>query len=819
MDKRHKNKIMICTAILFLCLVFLLLIRNKRAVDLEGAILCAPDRSFVYAKAMDELFPEYDVQVGNGQILSCLENGGIVQAMDVQAEPLLSEELAGYWYPHSVSTVVIAVDREQTDAPISGWKDIALAGEQVAILMDPFDMQRIALAISYGLDKETYTAESAVNLIKGLRKNGLLVTKGFGAPILICYDYQAVSLIKDGFPLEIIVPKEGTLSYVNGLLSNTEMTMPENMDRRLIAAGLRLPDGRCDTKFYPAAVQYLPAVAIHDHTYYSTQSLNSESILRRKALGVRLYTSADGREHQLASSFFIAAVICWAASVVNRAMQKRVQKGAIITAALLIGWMLLRLMKWQLMFEITLGRFLWFTYIPFQILISLTLLWLAWGIDKPEDSAKLPLWLRINAFISVLFIAMVFTNDLHMLVYIYDLSQPGWLDIYTYGVGYYIILAILLLQFLVAIGMLAMRCIRNPRKKGLIFPLMLLILFAVYGYGYINRIQIAYDSDLVMVFAVLSILFFEASIHSGMIPVNTKYSQFFVHSPLSMQIIDDTGSSVLSSISAATLDDRLTAHVLASDNQAVCVDNDTLLFSRKVTGGFTVWLEDISKLNRLHEQIAGSVDKLRRANIVFARDAKIKQEIEEEKARNDLMDGLEAEISDKLSELQSMIARLSYAQNKKQDTAMIAMSLCLIKRRSDFFFSKQEMQSVGASELIVCAEELIGYAALAGTDTQIINELKGSLPAYLADVLYGFFGEVLLHCAKNSFKRILARVYYESGCYTMWLMLPEKNNPYTLGQRLVIDIRNYGGTFDEKDLDDAIGVRLSVPGERGDDDA
>ena len=816
MNTRRKVITCIILAVLFLCFVFIQMIKNENVESNHYTIYCAPDRDTVYSEVLANLFPGYKVKMGRGQVLPYLESGGIVQAMDVQADSILSEGFAEYWYPHYVATVVIAIDRGQTNTQISGWNDIPKVGEQVAIVMDTHDRQLVSLAMAYGLDGENYKVESAVKLIRGLRKNERLITNSLDAPILICYDYQAVSLMKDGRNLEIIIPKEGTLSYVNGLLSNFRMTMPDDMDEQLVAMGLRLPDGRCNPDFYPATTEYGSSAFIPDKAYYSAESLNAEAILRRVGLGVRLYSTADAREHQLANTLLIALVLLWAASVIKRAMQKRVQKGAIIIAILLICWIILRLIKWQITFESPLARFLWYFYIPFQILISFTLLWLSWGIDKPDDKTKIPLWLRISGLICAFSILFVFTNDWHGLVYILDLAKSGWLDVYTYGIGYYIVLSIFSVQVMVAIGMLVIRCIRGPRKKGLIFPSLLLMLFAAYGYGYVNRIPIAYESDLVMVFAVLSILFFEASIRSGMIPVNTKYTQFFTHSPLSMQIIDDSGNVVISSKATNSFSNAMPSSLFASDARSMRIDKDTLLLSGKITGGYAVWYDDIGQLNRLHEQIAQSVEKLKRTNEVLARDSRIKQDIEEERARNNLMDGLEAEISDNLLELSAMAQLLPQAKDKKYETSLVALSLCFIKRRSDFFFSKQEAFPIGVSELMVCAEELGEYAALAGTDVQIVNELNGTLPAYLVDALYGFFGEALIHCAKNRFERVLARLYTENEQCSMWLMLPENNSPYLMGFRLAEDVSGYGGTFDSKDLDDAVGIRLTIPIKRED---
>ena len=819
MDRRHKHRMIICLAILFLCLIAIFLGAKEKKSSSENIIFYAPNQSSLYFDAMNELFPEYEIKAGNGQVLSYLEKGNIAQSMDTQAEAMISEWLAKYWYPQFMSTVIIAVDREQTDKQITGWYDLINGVQQISILTGTHDMWPISFAMAYGLEGEDYTAETAVKFLKILRKDGLLRTNKLDSPILICYDYQAVFLKKSGRDLDIIIPREGTFSYVSGLLSNIKLTIPDDMDEKLLSAGLRLPDGRCDWNFYPNAAAYKPAVTIPDVNYYNMQSFHSQPILRREGFGVRLYSSADAREHQILSSLLIIFVLVWAATVVNRAMQKRVKRGAIATAALLVGWILLRLIKWQINFETALPRYLWYTYIPFQILLSFIVLWLAWGIDKPEEKVNPPLWLWMTAILNIAAVLLVFTNDLHGFVYVLDLSQQGWLDDYTYGMGYYFIIALFLIQFSTAIGMLIVRCIRSPRKRGLIFPLLLHLLLIAYGYGYINRIPIAYESDLAMVFAVLSILFFEASIRSGMIPVNSKYIPFFTNSPLPMQIIDDTGDIAISSKNAMDLDNETLSHILSSNELFMQIDEDTLMFSKAITGGFSVWHEDISKLNILYEQIAESVKKSEKTNEVLTKSVKIKQEIEEENARNQLMDGLEAEISEKLTELQDTIKKLSESENKKKGLAIVAMSFCYIKRRSDFFFSEQENLPIDAAELEVYMDELSEYATLAGVNARIINEIKGAIPARIAVLFYNFLEEILSYSVKNSNGPILVRLRATKNDFNMWLMLSNNDSLYKPNHRLNKLVQTNCGKFEVKDLDDAVGIGLSFTSKGGESNA
>ncbi len=66
-------------------------------------------------------------------MFSCINKGYVVDAFDVQALAALEAGIAGQWYPQYLATVVIAIDRGQTDVEISGWGDLLMAREDVAV--------------------------------------------------------------------------------------------------------------------------------------------------------------------------------------------------------------------------------------------------------------------------------------------------------------------------------------------------------------------------------------------------------------------------------------------------------------------------------------------------------------------------------------------------------------------------------------------------------------------------------------------------------------------------------------------------------------
>ncbi|NLF80623.1 MAG: ABC transporter substrate-binding protein, partial [Clostridia bacterium] len=628
-----------------LCLVFFL--GGCARGQAQSTIVCHQGETSSYGQIIAQALPSYTViaeQEGHS-VFAYLQEGNEVEAFAVQAIPALEHGLAGHWYPHYLATVVIAVDRDITDARIDGWSDLTAADDIIGYAdhnqYNPF----LLSAIAYGLEGAGFTLKKATGLLGQLHSEGRLALQGFDAPIVICYDYQAAALLKGGRNIEIIIPSEGTLTYQRGLLSGTELLFSGDIASLLLAAGFRLPDGRCDAALYPARADYKQAALVANHVHLNTVAQDVNHLFRRQVLHTRLYSSANGREHQFFVLLYMILVVVWTASALHRAMQNDVRRAVLATGVILLGWITLRLIKYQLAEALVLNRYLWYGFYLFQLALPLVLLWLAWVIDKPDAGAKPATWLRLMSAINGLLMALVLTNDLHNWAFRLDLSNPNWSHEYGYGIVFFSVTAAWSIQLIIAVTILIIKSRQAPRKGGLVLPLLFSALLILYAIGYIMRVPLAWDSDYTMVVGLFALLFMEVCMRSGVLPVNTKYARLFNHSPLNMQIIDGAGRPALASATAAQVDGAALQSALKSYPQPLEQDENTLLFATGITGGYALWREDISSINQLHAQIGESVRKLKLANALLAEEERIKRDLDEETAHIQLMTQLEQEIA------------------------------------------------------------------------------------------------------------------------------------------------------------------------------
>ena len=814
MRRRRGNRLGRMMALALLCLAILPLSSCIDADSLirHSDIYCLEEPNSTYSGIIAQTLPDYAVGWAPRTFTAFQqENTVAVEVADPQALPVLGNGLVGYWYPQYLATVVIAVDRDRTDAAIRGWRDLALVREAVGFV-DKSGNEMLLSGMAYGLEGEAYTFAGAVNLLATLRKKGFLRVDSFEVPILITYDYLAAAMKKSGRNMEIIVPCEGTLAYERGLLSKHELSFAgdADTDALLISAGLRLIDGQYDDALYPPAEAYETASRVWDYVRFNTLCLDSDRIFRREVRHTRLYSSADGREHQLFPLIYMIVLIVWNASVFRRAMQKSVRRSAFVTGVILLGWMTARLIKFQIADESILGLYLWYSYYLFQLVLPLVALSLAHAIDRP-DQKRHPIWLYALTALNAALIILVFTNHLHGFVFSIDFSKPNWAGDYGYGFGYTMIQIINYSLLGVAMVMMAIKCRRSSRKKSFAYPIAFIGCLVLYGIGYYAKIPIARDSDVTMVTGLFTLLFFEFALRTDLIPMNRRYTAFFTHSTLGMQIADSDGAAVMSSKTAASYSADAQASALALYPSPFLLDDNTLLFANEIRGGRVLWQEDITRLNRLHAQVDAAVSNLAAANAILAEEIKVKRIRAKEDEKERLMAQLEAGIAQYMTKLSSMAQELEAVVDKPRKAASIAILLCYIKRRCNLFFREQETHAIIPGELTGYLDELAEIAGYSNIKIVVSSDVSARLPIRWGTLFYDFFYNVIAWAELQKCPHIMAHFREGNGRVMMRLLPYAPPKTFAPDAVLLETIVSEGGQYVLEDLDDAAVISLSFP--------
>jgi len=486
------------------------------------------------------------------------------------------------------------------------------------------------------------------------------------------------------------------------------------------------------------------------------------------------------------------------------------KQAALLIGLLLVGWSILYLIEYQLVSRPFISRYIWYSYSVFELTMPLVFLWLAYIVDKPDDTIRVPVWFKIVVAANCANIVLNLTNDFHLFAHPLDVNDPNWVQNYGYGIGFYIWQAGWILPLLAAVVIMFTKIGVYVRKRMLLLPLLLLILQFLYQFAYINRVPIVSESNRVMIISIFVLLFIESIVLSGLIPVNTKYKALFTHSPLSMRIIDDSMHTILCSSSAVWYDYETFNEALSLYPEPTREDENTQLFAAPITGGYALWQEDITALTRLHKELEASVNKLTAANALLAEEEKTKQAVQAEIEKTALMEQLETEIYGHTIRLATMIEQLESNVDKEKATARVTVLLCYIKRRCNLFFREKEGDTLPADELTVYFDELAEMAGYSDVRIIVKCELIKDIPVRYATLYYDLFYNVIYWATWSSNAYILAMLGSDNGNIVLRLLPSEDARSFRMGRELKKAITNADGTFSVKELDDdAVGLSLS----------
>ena len=777
-----------------LLILLCLLLTGCSAEASGGQLISAAEGSGAYSEALLPFLPGYALRDGEDTLYAEVSRGNAVACFDVQAIPAM----------------VLAVDRTRTDAVITGWN--SLRESRVPVGMSSFSVVRNMLAIgaiSYGLNPKEPTKGDALDFLEQLCQNGGFELDGSDAPILICLDYEAAAWNRSGGTYEIIVPVEGTLTYRMGLLSDTPLTLEPGLDDALLSAGLSLAGGERPPDF-PADYRSARVLGEEEYDRFLAITGDSSRDLRRQVFHARLYTTADMREHILSALLIVAAVLLWKGTVSHRMIRRDIRRVAGALGWLMVGWLLLRLFKYQLPQEGALCRMCWYGYYLFQLALPVALLYLTVILDRPEGEKRLhrPLWPPLVVY--ALSVLLVMTNDFHQMVFRFT---PGgnWVSDYHYGPGYWIIMAFSLLFLISALWNLLRKGRRSPGRRGSILPLLFCAGLLVYLAAYIKRIPLAWESDLTVNICILSVLFFEAVLHGGLIPVNIQYQRLFASAPIRLTLLDENGRTVLSSPGVRPISHSVWQRLRTDMHQPLLRDRDTLFHAVPVRSGMAVWQEDLSQINRLRREIQDVQARLEAANTLLRDEGEVKKRLLTAEANRALFEQLDRDMERRVTSLAHLIEMLPEAEHPRTLAAYITLCLCHIKRRCNLFFLARQGESLPSEELGMYLDELAELARYGGLKILIRCGQTDALEIRSAAVCYDFAFETISWTLREEASPLMGYLEAEDAQLVFRFLPGGDPGRWQFSRELTDAVAALGGQIICKDLDDAFGICLTVP--------
>ena len=342
----------------------------------------------------------------------------------------------------------------------------------------------------------------------------------------------------------------------------------------------------------------------------------------------------------LRSLLYLSLFAGWGISLYNRTVHPQVRRLLLNVDLLMLFWILVRTLRFQLNTPPEIDRMLGYLYYAPMLGIPVLSVQLVLTVDRSERY-RLSAWARMLWLPSAVLLELVLTNDLHQQVF--RLQQP-WNENYQYGWLFGLVVGWIVICILLAFGIIAHKS-RNPRiLRRLPLPAIPMVLLGVYAvlYGFHFPLIRQFLGDMTIVHCLMTAASLEGGLRCGLIQSNTGYEELLRVTSLAVQLVDRQGNVYCCSETGRMVDRR---ELQAAMNGTVQLDEHTLLRSAPVQGGYVMWQTDITELVENMERLKENRTELAERNYLEQQNYEAERKTNALREKNRLYDLLQRRLA------------------------------------------------------------------------------------------------------------------------------------------------------------------------------
>lgn len=342
----------------------------------------------------------------------------------------------------------------------------------------------------------------------------------------------------------------------------------------------------------------------------------------------------------LRSLLYLSLFAGWGISLYNRTVHPQVRRLLLNVDLLMLFWILVRTLRFQLNTPPEIDRMLGYLYYAPMLGIPVLSVQLVLTVDRSERY-RLSAWARMLWLPSAVLLELVLTNDLHRQVF--RLQQP-WNENYQYGWLFGLVVGWIVICILLAFGIIAHKS-RNPRiLRRLPLPAIPLVLLGIYAvlYGFHFPLIRQFLGDMTIVHCLMTAASLEGGLRCGLIQSNTGYEELLRVTSLAVQLVDRQGNVYCCSENGRMVDRR---ELQAAMNGTVRLDEHTLLRSAPVQGGYVMWQTDITELVENMERLKENRTELAERNYLEQQNYEAERKTNALREKNRLYDLLQRRLA------------------------------------------------------------------------------------------------------------------------------------------------------------------------------
>ena len=470
----------------------------------------------------------------------------------------------------------------------------------------------------------------------------------------------------------------------------------------------------------------------------------------------------------------VPMTVLWIVSIRRRILNTAIRKMLLTVGGLLLFWQIVRIIKFDYVIVTRpVGRYCWYSYYIPMVMVPLIGVFVVNHIGKPEGYRS-PGWMKYLFIPAAFLIGVVFTNDLHQLVFTFHNGFELYNSNYGYGFMYIIVMAWFVILAMYFVIMLLRKSRVPGSRQFQTIPLVTAILGSCFWLCYSLGLI---ECDLTAIDSLIIILILESAIQSGLIPSNMNYREMFAQSTIAAQIVDDRQNVHYASVNAAPLD-----HAAMEQAKSETVDlGYAILHAQTIHGGYVFWQDDVKEINSLAEHLREANDMLGERYDLMKAEVELKERRLQAEEKSRLYDRIAREIAPQLDKAEALLQR--GREHPEQANALLSQ-VCVIsayiKRRANLILLGEEKTEISARELELCLRESLDNVRLCGVITYLDCHCDGQAVVKQIIEAYDLFENVMeqwldqlsamMVTAATSEEAICLRI--QAGCKTAVAALP-----------------------------------------------
>ena len=499
----------------------------------------------------------------------------------------------------------------------------------------------------------------------------------------------------------------------------------------------------------------------------------------------------------------ISLLVAWCISLHRRLMNPQIRTVLVTTGVLMILWLVAKTVKYEFLISSAdpIGRYMWYSYYIPMLLIPFFGLFAVHYIGKPE-SYSAPRWMKLFLIPCFLLIGLVFTNDLHQLVFRFDNGFANYDKDYTYGIPYFILMAWYILLTLYFVFALLRKCRVPGSKKMQKLPIIIALFGVVFWTVYVLKLV---SVDLTVIDCLIVTCLLESAIQSGMIPSNTNYQEIFSVTTVPIQVVDnDYQPHYVSAGALPVSEEQIKQSVSGS------VDlGDTLLSSTPIKAGRVVWQDDVRRINHLRQHLQDIQEQLSEEGTLLQAETEVKENRAKADEQNRLYDRIAREVEPQLIKVDELLFRI---EKEPENTKALLSKVCVIgsyiKRRGNLLLLNEENKEINATELEYCIRESLDNLRLGGAYTMLSSNCGGKLLVERIVAAYDFC-EALIERLLDDMTAMMVNLTCAGGKIKMNIQMGCTEE---IAQQVLSDVTLKFGTFTYDIMDEDVVINLKIEG-------